>query len=144
MAGGLLNLVAVGDQNVIVHGNPDKTFFTSTFKTHTNFGLQKFRLDYEGQKVIHTTEETKYSFKVKRYADLLMETYLSINLPDIFSPVYPPKETQDSSGEWVPYEFKWIENLGSQIIKKVRIIIGNQVLTEFSGQYLLSMVQYFL
>ena len=81
MPGGLLNLVAVGVQSVIVHGNPDKTFFTSTFKTHTNFGLQKFRLDYEGQKVIHTTEETKYSFKVKRYADLLMETYLSINLP---------------------------------------------------------------
>ena len=27
MAGGLLNLVAEGDQNVIVHGNPDKTFF---------------------------------------------------------------------------------------------------------------------
>tara|TARA_Y100000389_G_scaffold199856_1_gene239090 strand:+ start:9131 stop:10774 length:1644 start_codon:yes stop_codon:yes gene_type:complete len=137
MAGGLLNLVAVGDQNVIVHGNPDKTFFTSTFKTHTNFGLQKFRLDYEGQKVIHTTEETKYSFKVKRYADLLMETYLSINLPDIFSPVYPPKETQDSSGEWVPYEFKWIKNLGVQIIKEISVTVGGTTLCTIPGEFFL-------
>ena len=123
MAGGLLNLVAVGDQNVIVHGNPDKTFFTSTFKTHTNFGLQKFRLDYEGQKVIHTTEETKYSFKVKRYADLLMETYLSINLPDIFSPVYPLRKHKIAA-RWVPYEFKWIKNLGVQIIKEISVTVG--------------------
>ena len=43
MPGGLLNLVAVGDQNVIINGNPTKTFFTSTYKTHTNFGLQKFQ-----------------------------------------------------------------------------------------------------
>ena len=29
MAGGLLNLVAVGNQNVFLTGNPKKTFFTS-------------------------------------------------------------------------------------------------------------------
>ena len=41
MAGGLLNLVAVGNQNVILNGNPQKTFFTSTYKKYTNFGMQK-------------------------------------------------------------------------------------------------------
>ena len=141
MAGGLLNLIAVGDQNVIVNGNPSKTFFTSTYKTHTNFGMQKFRLDYEGQKVPHLTEETKYTFKVKRYADLLMETYLSINLPNIYSPIYPPDEALGTGGQWVPYEFKWIKNLGSHMIERVRFTIGGQVIQEFTGQYLYNMVQ---
>jgi hypothetical protein len=135
MAGGLLNLIAVGDQNVIVNGNPSKTFFTSTYKTHTNFGMQKFRLDYEGQKSPNLTEETKYTFKVKRYADLLMETYLSITLPNIYSPVYPPIEQSDSSGQWVPYEFKWIKDLGTQIIKEISITVGGTNLYTVPGEF---------
>ena len=138
MAGGLLNLIAVGDQNVIVHGNPTKTFFTTTYKTHTNFGMQKFRLDFEGQKDIALNEESKFSFKIKRYADLLMETYLSINIPDIWSPIYPPVETQDSSGEWVPYEFKWIKNLGTQIIKEISVTVGGTTLATIPGEFFLA------
>lgn len=138
MAGGLLNLVAVGDQNIIVNGNPTKTFFTTTYKTHTNFGMQKFRLDFEGQKDLQLNEETKFSFKVKRYADLLMETYLSFNLPDIWSPIYPPVETQDSSGEWVPYEFKWIKNIGTQIIKEITVTVGGTTLINVPGEFILA------
>jgi hypothetical protein len=41
----------------------------------------------------------------------------------------------------VPYEFRWIENIGAQIISKITITCGNQTLQEFSGAYLLSMVQ---
>jgi len=135
MPGGLLNLVAVGDQNVIINGNPTKTFFTSTYKTHTNFGLQKFRLDYDGQKVLRLNEESKFSFKIKRYADLLMETYLSITLPDIYSPIYPPK---DESGEWAPYEFKWIKNLGTQIIKEISVTVGGTTLATIPGEFILA------
>ena len=31
MPGGLLNLIAVGNQNVILNGNPSKTFFKTVF-----------------------------------------------------------------------------------------------------------------
>ena len=34
MGGGLLNLVSVGNQNVILNGNPQKTFFKSTYKKY--------------------------------------------------------------------------------------------------------------
>ena len=34
MAGGLLNIVAYGNQNVILNGNPTKTFFKSTYKKY--------------------------------------------------------------------------------------------------------------
>ena len=58
MAGGLLNLVAYGNANLILTGNPTKSFFKCTYSKYTNFGLQKFRLDYEGQRTLSMTETT--------------------------------------------------------------------------------------
>ena len=83
MAGGLLNLVAVGNQNVFLTGNPKKTFFKFVYAKYTNFGLQKFRLDYEGSRSLNLTDKTQFTFKVKRYADLLMDTYLVVRIPRI-------------------------------------------------------------
>jgi len=138
MPGGLLNLVAYGNQNVILNGTPSKTFFKTTYAKYTNFGLQKFRIDFTGQRILRLNEESKFSFKVPRYADLLMGTYVVVTLPTIWSPIYPP---QDCSGEWAPYNFKWIENLGAQMIKEVVVSVGGQTLQRVSGNYLLAQVQ---
>ena len=160
MGGGLLNLVAYGNKNVIINGNPSKTFFKTTYAKYTNFGLQKFRIDFEGQKTLRETMDSHYEFVVPRYADLLMDTYFVITMPHIWSPIYCPNVIgttlnaiptgQDSS--WIdafygdgqfsqPYEFKWIENLGAQLIRKVRYTIAGQIIQEFTGQYLYNMVQ---
>ena len=88
MTGGLLNLVSEGNQNVFLTGNPSKTFFKAVYKKYTNFGLQRLRIDYDGQRYLSMEQETLFSFKVPRYAELLMDTYLVITLPDIWSPVY--------------------------------------------------------
>jgi hypothetical protein len=47
MAGGLLNLISQGQQNIIITGNPTKTFYKTKYKKCTNFGLQKFRVDFK-------------------------------------------------------------------------------------------------
>jgi hypothetical protein len=146
MAGGLLNLVSSGQQNIILNGNPSKTFWKATYQKYTNFGLQKFRVDYQGSKTLRLTEESTFDFKIPRYADLLMDTYLSVEMPNIWSPIMPPREVVTVDGslnytDWAPYEFKWIENLGAQMISRITITCGNQKLQEYSGQYLLSMVQ---
>ena len=138
MPGGLLNIVAYGNQNIYLNGSPSKTFFKTTYKKYTNFGLQKFRLDFNGLRSLRMTESSKFTFRVKRYAELLLDTYLVVNLPTIWSPIYPP---QDCNSTWVPYEFKWIDNLGSQIIEEVEISVGGQILNKYSGSYLLAMVQ---
>ena len=57
MGGGLLNLVAYGNLNVIVNGNPSKTFFKTTYAKYTNFGLQKFRIDYSGLRNLRLNED---------------------------------------------------------------------------------------
>jgi len=138
MPGGLLNLVAYGNQNIILNGNPKKTFFKPVYSRYTNFGMQKFRLDFDGQKALRLSEESKYTFKVKRYAELLMDTYLVVTLPTIWSPIMPPA---DCNGKWAPYEFRWIENLGTQLIKEIEITVGGQTLQRISGSYLLAMAQ---
>jgi hypothetical protein len=138
MPGGLLNIVAYGNQNLILNGNPCKTFFKSAYSKYTNFGLQKFRIDFKGQRTLRLNEDSTFLFKVPRYADLLMDTYLVISLPNIWSPVYPP---QDCSGSWAPYEFKWIENLGTQMIRDITISIGGQIIQKYSGQYLYNMIE---
>ena len=138
MPGVLLNIVAYGNQNVYLNGNPSKTFFKTTYKKYTNFGLQKFRLDFDGLRNLRMSESSKFTFRMKRYAELLLDTYLVVQLPTIWSPIYPP---QDCSGNWAPYEFKWIDNLGTQMIEEVEIVVGGQTLNRYSGAYLLAMVQ---
>lgn len=149
MPGGLMQLVSQGQQNIILNGNPTKSFFKSTYHQYTNFGLQKFRLDYEGSKTLRLSEESTFTFKVKRYADLLMDCYLSVALPHIWSPILPPQQITDLSNslgqgnieQWAPYEFKWIENIGAKMISKISITCGNYTLQEYSGDYLLASVQ---
>ena len=149
MAGGLMNLVSAGQQNVILNGNPKKTFFKSSYARYTNFGLQKFRVDFDGSRTLRLSEPSYFSFKIPRYADLLMDTYISIALPHIWSPILPPQERTlesdqlglNNSGRWIPYEFKWIDNIGSKMISKISIVCGNYTLQEYSGDYLLAAVQ---
>ena len=138
MAGGLLNIVSYGNQNVYLNGNPSKTFFKTTYKKYTNFGLQKFRTDFDGLRNLRMTESSLFTFRIKRYAELLMDTYLVVTLPTIWSPIYPP---QDCSSNWAPYEFKWIDNLGTQMIQEVEISIGGQILNRYTGDYLLAMIE---
>ena len=136
MGGGLLNLVAYGNLNVIVNGNPSKTFFKTTYAKYTNFGLQKFRIDYSGLRNLRLNEDSVFTFRFPRYADLLMDTFVAVTLPNIWSPVLNEKDPDNH----IPYEFRWIDNIGAQLIKKIKVTVGGQLIQEFTGQYLLNMV----
>lgn len=139
MPGGLLNLSAVGSANIILTGNPTKTFFKVVYSKYTNFGLQRFRLDYEGSRDLRLTTSSVFQFKIKRYADLLMDTYICITLPDIWSPIYHPCE--QNTYKWAPYDFRWIRNLGTHMIQNITITCGSLTLQSYSGAYLDAMLQ---
>ena len=139
MAGGLLNLTATGSANIILTGNPTKTFFKVVYSKYTNFGLQRFRLDYEGSRDLRLTTSSVFQFKVQRYGDLLMDTYISITLPDIWSPIYQP--CNQTTYKWAPYEFRWISDLGTHMIENITITCGSLLLQSYSGAYLEAMVQ---
>lgn len=140
MAGGLLNLVAEGANNTIIQGGDNqKTLFKATYRKITNFGLQKFRIDYDGLRDLRTTETSTFSFKMPRYAELLMDTYVVITLPHIWSPIYHP--CADTNNKWSSYDFRWIKDIGTHIIKEIEIKCGNFTLQKYSGDYLAAMVE---
>jgi hypothetical protein len=138
MAGGLLNILSESTNNIFLMGTPQSTFFKTSYKKHTNFGMQKFRLDYDGIKDLRLTETSTFRFKVLRYAELLMDTYVVITLPDIWSPIYHP--CADTNYKWSPYEFRWIRHLGANMIKEIEITCGSQILQKYSGEYIRAMV----
>ena len=141
MTGGLMNLVAYGSENLLFNGNPKKTFFKTIYKKYTNFGLQRFRIDYEGTKILNEKVPTILDFKIPRYAELLYDTYFVITLPNIYSPFYNFAAEEGGSGEknghtFVPYEFRWIEELGTNMIEEVEVYSGGVSLAKYSGEYL--------
>lgn len=136
MAGGLLNLVSYGQENVIIYGNPKKTYFITKFKTITNFGIQNFRIDFDGQRNLRLDTDSVMEFKIPRYADLLGNTFVVINIPNIWSPI----EYDVSNDEWNGYEFKWIEQLGNNLLKEIEITIGGQIVGKYSGEYFANVV----
>lgn len=135
MTGGLMNLTAQGNENIILNGNPRKTFFKATYNKYTNFGMQKFRIDFEGNRILNYNSPTVLDFKIPRYADMLHETFICVNLPDIYSPIKYNDIAIDGNN-LLPYEFKWIEEIGSYMIREIEIYSGGVSLSRYSGEYL--------
>jgi len=135
-----MNLIAYGNENLIFNGNPKKTYFKSTYNKYTNFGLQRFRIDFKGTKNLNSNTNTVYTFTIPRYADLLYDTYIVINLPNIYSPFYDfyqEEGVEKKNGHhFVPYEFRWVEELGTNFIEEIEIYSGGSTITKYSGEYL--------
>jgi hypothetical protein len=145
MPGGLLNLIAVGQQNIILNGSPKKTFWKTSYSKYTNFGMQKFRLDFNGLRKLRLNDRSTFTFKYPRYGDLVMDTYLVVNLPHIWSPLYPIIDNSDTDPSkcntyYIPYNFKWIQDIGTQIIESIEVNVGGMTLQKYSGDYLTSMI----
>ena len=161
MGGGLLNLVSEGAKNYILTGNPSISFFKVTYCTYKNFGLQKFRINVNGPRSLNMMTDSTFLFRFPHFADLVLDNYFVVNLPNIWSPVVeilpqlnvnatdnldflkstsPPRPGTFITRNFWPYEFRWIDNLGAQMIRRIRFIIGTTVIQEMTGQYLLNMV----
>jgi len=126
MGGGLLNLVSHGASSIFLFGNPQKSLFYKTYKSITNFGMQRFRLECDKKTNLNTTTETKFSFKVERHADLLGDTHLVVDIPDIWC--YNIND--------VTYKFNWIHELGTSMINEVSVESGGIILAKYTGEYL--------
>lgn len=121
MPGGLIQLVAVGGQNIYLNGNPKLSFFKKVFKTFTNFSMESMRLNFN-KTTIHTKEKTILTCKIDRNADMLQNMYFAFTLPNI------PKK----AGE----KFKFVQNLGEVIIDNYYISIGGNIIDRQYGQWL--------
>ena len=74
MAGGLMQLVAYGAQDVYLTGNPEVTFYQAKYKRHTNFAMENIEQTVNGS----PANSGRVSVTVARNGDLVGDMYLEL------------------------------------------------------------------
>ena len=74
MAGGLMQLVAYGAQDVYLTGNPAVTFFQAVYKRHTNFAMENIEQTVNG----NPADNGRVSVTVARNGDLVADMYVEL------------------------------------------------------------------
>jgi hypothetical protein len=69
MGGGLMQLVAMGAQDVYLTGNPQITFFKVVYRRHTNFSKEAIKQEFNGA-------GTSKTCTLARNGDLIQEMYI--------------------------------------------------------------------
>lgn len=145
MPGGLLQLVGKGAQDQLVTGNPSFSHFRSVYKRHTDFAMEHFRLYFKTSLLSFPTAGTlTLRTKVERYAQLVNDCYLSIDLPNIYSPVVPilgtipatSEQTINKFSNAIGYEFEWARNIGYNMIHRVSLLINGQEIVRHTGEWM--------
>lgn len=122
MPGGLMQLIAYGAADVFLTGSPEITFFKSVFKRYTNFSIEYIDLAFETLPTFNTINSKEVTCIINRNADLLSEVYVVFQLPSIKSPRN--------------LNFKWINNLGINLIEEVSVFIGGQLIDKHRNHHL--------
>jgi hypothetical protein len=125
--GGELTLVAYGNQNKAISGNPEMTFFYKIFKRHTHFSQESISIPMDGPNEMMLDSPIKIRAKIPRSADLLTDLTFVFNIPDLYS-------LSTSNGR-IP-AVRWIHMLGPNIIGSVGIYVGGSKIQEFTGEWI--------
>ena len=84
MAGGIMQLVAYGAQDIYLTGNPQITFFKIVYRRHTNFSMETIKQNIGGQSFIGIDNiNNKASVTISRNGDLVMGVYVTTKQTDI-------------------------------------------------------------
>jgi hypothetical protein len=120
MGGGLMQLVAYGAQDIYLTGNPQITFFKVVYRRHTNFSMESIQQTFSGTAdfggdVVAT---------ISRNGDLLYRMYLEHNAKFI-----------GHRGSGSSDELGVVSNYGSNLMKKMEIEIGGQLIDRHYGHF---------
>ena len=77
MAGGLMQLVAYGAQDVYLTGNPKVTFFQAVYRRHTNFAMENIEQTVNGS----AGSSGRVSVTIARNGDLVNDMYIELKAP---------------------------------------------------------------
>ena len=111
MSGGIAQLVAVGAQDVHLVGQPEVSFFRSTYKRHTNFSQTVERQVIQG----NVSNNGMSTVRFERKGDMLNYVYLM------------PIKSDGTQSNIVP---DW-----TTAISKVEVLVGGQVIDDQDSFY---------
>jgi hypothetical protein len=118
MGGALLQLVALGSQDIPIVGNPQMTYFKSVYKRHTNFAVESIQQIFSNQIEFGVLS----SCIVAKKGDMLKSLLLEIQLPEISNSV--------------ANNISWINGIGHHIIEKVELLIGGEIIQSMTGEFI--------
>lgn len=119
MAGGLMQLVAYGAQDVYITGNPQITFFKVVYRRHTNFSMEVIDQSLNGSPDFGR----RVNVQILRNGDLAMQLYLKVNLKSIVDTGFTGK-------------FAWVRRLGHALIKNIECEIGGSQIDKHYGTWM--------
>jgi hypothetical protein len=111
MSGGIAQLVAVGAQDVHLVGQPEISFFRSTYKRHTNFSQTVERQVIQG----NVSNNGMSTVRFERKGDLLNYVYFVVNDGSVTEEI--------NLTDW------------TSAISKVELLVGGQVIDEQDSTY---------
>tara|TARA_A100001234_G_scaffold167093_1_gene148314 strand:- start:14458 stop:15723 length:1266 start_codon:yes stop_codon:yes gene_type:complete len=109
MAGGLMQLVAYGAQDVYLTGNPKVTFFQAVYRRHTNFAMENIEQTVNGT----AADSGRVSVTIARNGDLVGDMYVELKAKSLAS---VSDDDGALSNEWV----------AERAIKDVELSVGGQ------------------
>ena len=83
MGGGLIQLVAMGTQDIFLTGNPEITFFKVVYRRHTNFS--KECIEQIIPKTINANNNIECEITLPRNGDLIQEMYIKLEIKTLQS-----------------------------------------------------------
>ena len=126
MAGGLMQLVAYGAQDVFLTGTPEITFWKVSYRRHTNFAMESIEQTFSGQ----ADFGRRVTCTISRNGDLAYRTYLQVTLPEINQSM----QTVAAGAEGV--YARWLDFPGEQLIAQVEVEIGGQRIDRQYGDWM--------
>ena len=135
MGGGLVQLTGFGAQNVFVNGNPSMTYFNKMYKRTTNFAMEHFRLSVANvtDTSLPSAGKKTFNFPVPRYADLLHDCYVCVQIPDVWSPLSGFDQTTSLAYETA---FQWSHNLGFNMIESASVLFNGNIICTVTGEWM--------
>ena len=125
MAGGLLQLVAYGAQDVFLTGTPEITFWKVSYRRHTNFAMESIEQTFSGQ----ADFGRRVTCTISRNGDLAYRTYLQVTLPEINQSM-----VSNTNGDGI--YARWLDFIGEQLIAQVEVEIGGQRIDRQYGDWM--------
>lgn len=126
MAGGLIQLVAYGIQDLFLTKDPQITFFKIVYRRHTNFSTEVIP-----QYFTHKPEFGKrVTCVIGKSGDLIGKMHLVVTLPRI-----PQFKTDEGELDTLT-KFAWVRRMGFAMIKNIEIEIGGELIDRQYGDWL--------
>ena len=112
MAGGLMQLVAYGAQDIYLTGNPQITFFKVVYRRHTNFAMESIEQTFSGD----VSLGRRVTAVISRNGDLIKDMWLEVT--------------------WPATTVGAVYGLGNALVKQVEIEIGGQLIDRQYGEWM--------